>query len=178
MLFHSNNKEGKQSTDILLAGSNAATLSMSLYDTFQLGSFDANFDNTQPRLRKHVFHPYYSTHTLLYSGGGHANDNIFLVPLDLRMIIETGNYLPLIASKSIHLQNLLRYLSATQEQVYKEFRSSQDLPKRFVANIEEALQEKNQCSFLTAAYHLIATGDCYPCMKEWLVDELGEKVLP
>ena len=93
------------------------------------------------------------------------------------MITETGNYLPLVASKSTQLQNLLRYLVATQMQVYKEFSSSQDLPKRFIANIEETLQERVQCNFVTALFHLIATGDCYECVKEWLIDELGEKVM-
>ena len=100
-----------------------------------------------------------------------------MTPLDLRMIPETGSYLPIIASKSTQLQNLLRYLVATQDQMYKEFKSSQDLPARLMANIEETLQEKNQCDFRSAAYHLVATGHCYECVKEWLVDELRDTVL-
>lgn len=149
---------------------------MRIYDSFHIGVFHVGPWESAFELLKHASHPYSSTHALLYFTQYDGRDNLILVPLDLRMIPETGNYLSLIASKSTQLQMLLRYLIATQIQIYKEFSTSQDLPKRFIANIEEALQEKNQCNFVTAAFHLVATGDCYEAMREWLVDELGERV--
>ena len=169
--------EASDSTDILIAGGQNGALRMNIYDSFDLGSFDARKAHPQAWLLKHTSHPYFSTQALLFSESRSSEEFLSLIPLDLRMIPETGNYLPLIASKSTQLLNLLRYLTATQDQMYKEFKSSQELPGRFMANIEETLQEKNQCDFTSAAFHLVATGHCYECMKEWLVDELRDTVM-
>ena len=175
-LFHTRDRETNHSTDVFFVGAEGGSLHLSIYDSFELGSFDPGYHDLLSDALRYASHPYTSTNTLLYSGGQRAKDDLFLVPLDLRMITETGGYLSLIASKSTQLQNLLRYIVATQMQIYKDFSSSQDLPRRFIANIEESLQEKNGCDFATAAYHLAATGDCYERMKEWLVDELRETV--
>ena len=43
-------------------------------------------------------------------------------------------------------------------------------------NIEETLSEKDEGTFAAAAYHLAATGDCYASVREWLIDELGDRV--
>ena len=102
--------------------------------------------------------------------------DLFLVPLDLRLISTTGRYLSLLASKSTQLHNVLRYVQQVQKQMYNEFRSSQDLPRRFMQNVEEPLQKDLGCTWIQAAFHLVVTGTCFPQVKEWLVDELGERV--
>ena len=173
-LFHTSRKEQNESTDVLVVGLREGSLHLSIYDSFELGRFSSG--NQRLKLLEHSSHPYSSTHALLFSDGEARNGKLCFVPLDLRLITETGRYLSLIASKSTQLQNTLRYIKAAQVQIYSEFDSSQDLPRRFIRNIEESLQEKNQCSFANAAYHLVATGDCYPTMREWLIDELGDRV--
>lgn len=102
--------------------------------------------------------------------------DLYLVPLDLRLINNTGRYLSLLASKSTQLHNILRYIQQVQKQMYIEFKTSQDLPRRFMQNIEEPLQESVDCTWIQAAYHLVVTGNSYPQVKEWMVDELGERV--
>jgi anaphase-promoting complex subunit 4 len=57
-----------------------------------------------------------------------------------------------------------------------EWKSAQDLPTRFIRNVDEELRERSHCDFINAAYHLVVTGNCYTPMKEWLVDELAERV--
>ena len=99
-----------------------------------------------------------------------------MTPLDLRLISSTGRYLSLLASKSTRLHNILRYMQQVQKQIYSEFKASQDLPRRFVRNVEEALQETHDCTWMQAAYHTVVTGHCFPQVKEWLVDEMGERV--
>ena len=163
-------------TDVLLAGGDEGSLHLTIYDSFELGTYTIKDHGQRMKLSGHASHPYYSTHALLCEGPDKPHP-LFLLPLDLRMITETGRYLTIIASKSTHLQNILRYIIATQNHIYGEFKNSQDLPGRFIRNIEEALQEKDHCSFLSAVYHLVATGDCYETMKEWLVDELGDRVV-
>ncbi|KAL8675570.1 MAG: hypothetical protein Q9168_000082 [Polycauliona sp. 1 TL-2023] len=63
----------------------------------------------------------------------------------------------------------------SEKQISTEIRTSQDLPSRFMRNINETLLEKSDCTWVNACYHLAATGHCYPEVKEWLVDELGER---
>ena len=178
-MFHSSRKDSNNSTDVLVLGSPDGVLHLSIYDFFEIGDFDIEeiFKGKETcTLIQHCSHPYSSTHGLLFIDSSSPKTKLFVVPLDLRLIRDTGRYLSLIASKSTQLQNVLRYIQSTQAHIYSEFNSSQDLPAKFIRNIEETLQDKNHCSFVNAAYHLVATGDCYPVMKEWLVDELGDRV--
>lgn len=101
---------------------------------------------------------------------------IQLVPFDLRLVSIAGRQLSLLASKITELHSLHRYLRQIQDQLSIEIRASQDLPSRFMRNINETLLEKSDCTWVDAAYHLAATGHCYPEIKEWLVDGLGERV--
>jgi anaphase-promoting complex subunit 4 len=57
-----------------------------------------------------------------------------------------------------------------------EWRSAQDLPSKFIRNINETLEEECQCDWVHAAYHLIVTGNCFTPVKEWLINELTERV--
>ena len=178
-MFHSSRKDSNETADILLLGAPDSALHLSIYDFFEIGDFKINDvikSSHSYELIQHCSHPYSSTHGLLFAESSPFNTKYAFVPLDLKLIRDTGRYLSLIASKSTQLQNLLRYIQSTQVQIYNEFKSSQDLPAKFIRNIEETLQEKDQCSFVNAAYHLVATGDCFPAVKEWLVDALGERV--
>lgn len=103
-------------------------------------------------------------------------EELHIVPLDLRLLSNAGRYLSLLASKSTKLHNVLRYMHQVQREMYHDFKASQDLPSKFIANIEESLQEHVDCNWKQAAYHLVVTGNCYPEVKEWLVDQLGERV--
>ena len=89
---------------------------------------------------------------------------------------STGRYLSLLASKSTQLRNLLRYISQAQKQMYSDFKASQDLPSKFIANLEETLKESSDCTWTQCAYHLVVTGNCQAEVKQWLVDQLGERV--
>ena len=178
-IFHSSRRESNDSTDVLFIGFEDGTTYLSVYDFFAIGCFSSGqiFSRLQAnKILVHTSHPYSSTHTLLASSDSEANQELHLIPLDLHLIPETGRYLSLLASKLTQLQHILTYIQETQSQIYSEVRTSQDLPSKFIRNIEEALQEKNQCDWKHAAYHLVVTGDCYPSVKEWLVDELGERV--
>ena len=103
-------------------------------------------------------------------------EELHIVPLDLRLLSNAGRYLSLLASKSTQLHNVLRYVHQVQRLMYNDFKTSQDLPSKFIANIEESLHEQRDCNWMQAAYHLVVTGNCYPEVKEWLVDQLGERV--
>lgn len=103
-------------------------------------------------------------------------EDLKVVPIDLRLISIAGRYLSSLASKANQLHHILRYLRQVQRQLYGDFKASQDLPKRFIRNIEDDLKAKSDLTWEQAAYHLVMTGDCCPEVKEWLVDQLGERV--
>jgi len=99
-----------------------------------------------------------------------------LLTLDLRFITKSGIYLSLLASKITQLQNLLRYIRQVQNQIQLEWKNAQDLPRRYIRNVNEDLQERCLSDFVTSAYHLLVTGDCFEPLKEFLVDQVGERV--
>lgn len=178
-IFQPLTKSSTDSADILVVGFEDGTVYLSIYDFFEIGSFSLlqasrALKNSKPIM--HCSHPYSTTHPLLVSASVNGAQELLVVPLDLRLISSAGRYLSLLASKSTQLHNILRYVHQVQRQMYSEFKISQDLPTRFIRNIEEALQEKCDCTWVQAAYHLVVTGNCYPPVKEWLVDELGERV--
>ena len=172
-VFHSAKRDSDQTADALVVAFEDGTLHLSTYDFFEIGSFNLG---KRYGVQQHFSHPYSSTHGVLVSDRVPGGARLSLILLDLQLIPDTGRYLSLMASKSTQLQNILRYMTDTQTQMSSEFNSSQDLPGKFMRNIEETLRERNEGSFISVMYHLVATGDCYPSVKEWLVDELGDRV--
>ena len=161
--------------DVLVVGFEDGTIHISIYDFFEIGTLNLSSTShiTGPATPlMHCSHPYSTTQTLLADIG----DELKVVPLDLRLLSSAGRYLPFMASKATRLQNLLLYLHQTQRQLHGDFQTSQELPKKFIRNIEEDLKSNSDCTWEQAAYHLVVTGNCYPEVKEWLVDQLGERV--
>ncbi|KAI9721737.1 MAG: hypothetical protein M1812_002072 [Candelaria pacifica] len=177
-VFHPLRKKEDDAVDVMVVGFSDGSLQVSIYDSFVIGTFQlgASVSSDGYRLLIHSSHPYCSTHTVITAATVDGKrKELSLVPLDMRFISNSGQYLSLLASKSTQLQNLLRYIHQTQSHIHSEWKSSQDLPKKFIRNINETLAEKSQGTLVQAAYHLVATGHCYPIVKEWLVDELAER---
>ena len=167
------------SADILFVGFQDGIVHLNIYDSFEIGSFSlqqASRDFQSCRPLFHASHPFSTTHLLLASSSNGNDEELHVVPLDLRLISNAGRYLSLLAAKSTQLNNVLRYIHQVQRQMYSDFKASQDLPRRFISNIEETLQEHVGCNWMQAAYHLVVTGNCYLEVKEWLVDQLAERV--
>ena len=174
------------SVDVLLAGFEDGTVHLRIFDCFEIGS--VSLISSLPskmeacKLLHHAFHPMTSTHVLAVQTIPSATYNspaLHIIALDLNFISATAPYyLPTLASKSTQLQNLLRYLAQTQTQLAFEVKSAFELPSKYLRNINESLAEHaNGADFVTAAYHLIVTGECIPQLREWLVDEVGERGL-
>ncbi|KAJ6156202.1 Anaphase-promoting complex subunit 4 [Penicillium chrysogenum] len=161
-IFHSS-KDTNDSVDVLSVGFDDGTVHLRIFDCFEIGSFPVG---SFPR----------STHALLTSPvNGGARGPLELVTMDLRFITKSGRYLSLLASKTTQLQNLLRYIGQVQRQIEIEWKNAQELPARFLRSVNEELQEKCQCDFITAIYHLVVTGHCFEPMKEFLTDIVGER---
>jgi anaphase-promoting complex subunit 4 len=177
-IFHAPSRNSSDSVDVLLAGFDDGTIHLRIFDCFEIGSLHTGSSlgssgSYRPLL--HAFHPVSSTHSLLFSTADSGN-NMRLLTLDLRFITKSGIYLSLLASKITQLQNLLRYIRQVQNQIHLEWKNAQDLPGRYIRNVNEDLQQRCACDFVTSAYHLLVTGDCFEPLKEFLVDQVGERV--
>ncbi|KAL9602386.1 MAG: hypothetical protein Q9179_002543 [Wetmoreana sp. 5 TL-2023] len=164
--------------DLLVVGHEDGSIHLSMSEDFAIGRFELQdiepgLSGSKPFL--HCSHPLSTTHALLVSTNLESLGQLHLVPFDLRLIFSAGRYLSLLASKVTELHNLIRYLRQVQEQISLEIQTAQDLPSRFMRNVNETLQEESGCTWVQAAYHHVVTGHCYPEVKEWLVDELGER---
>lgn len=160
--------------NILMIGFEDGTLHVSIYDLFEVGTLKipASRGSSSCKPIAYSYSPFSTTHAILTTQA----DELQVVPLDLRLIHDAGRYMSLLASRSTQLQHLLRYLRQVQQQIYSDFNSSQSLPSRFIDVIEDDLKDRHDCTFEQAAYHLILTGNCFPELKEWLVDQVGERV--
>lgn len=176
-IFHANTGHDDL-VDVLLAGFDDGTIHLRIFGSFEIGSVNIRSSLTssaagdiKPIL--HTSHPLESTHSVLYRNC--ESNRLDLVTLDLSFITRSGRYLALLASKATQLQNLLRYIKQVQSQMQLEWKNAQDLPARFIRNVSEDLQKDN-CDFVTAIYHLTATGNCLEPLREFLAEILGDMV--
>ncbi|RAL05167.1 putative anaphase-promoting complex component Cut20/Apc4 [Aspergillus ibericus CBS 121593] len=177
-IFHSISKITSDAVDVLLVGFDDGTVHLRIFDCFEIGSLQigGSIGNSGPcQILRHASHPLSSTHALLALAPEATSSPLHLITLDLRFITRSGRYLSLLAHKTTQLQNLLRYISQVQKQIELEWKNAQELPARYMRSINEDLQEKCHCDFVTAAYHLVVTGDCFEPLREFLVDIVGER---
>ncbi|KAL8930034.1 MAG: hypothetical protein Q9172_000119 [Xanthocarpia lactea] len=136
--------------DVLIIGHEDGTIHLSMSEDFSIGKFtlrdaEPSLSNSKPFL--YCSHPLSTTHALLCSRMSTSFQEIQLVPFDLRLVSIAGRQLSLLASKITELHSLHRYLRQVQEQLSTEIRTSQDLPSRFMRNINETLLEKSDCTW-------------------------------
>ncbi|RMD41056.1 hypothetical protein DV735_g4067, partial [Chaetothyriales sp. CBS 134920] len=179
--------------DLLLHRRLQTEVSVRMFDSFDIGSIDLS--SVLPkglaitRTLATVGHPllpdYYfvveaepdGVLTRRSDPAGHK-PSLQLLRVQLLLLNHTSKHLPLLAAKATQLQNLLRYLQQIQAQLASEVRTAFDLPRRFLANLNETLAvEGGGATFRTTAYHLIVTGECDGRLKEWLVDDVGDRGL-
>lgn len=180
-LLHAHHLKDHNSVDMLIRCSDRGTVHPSIYDSLE--TVDVQLPSAwglESRPLLHTNHPYSCTHSLLMritptDPKQQRKSRLALVPLTLNFIPSAGIYLHLIAAKTSQLQNLLLYITQTQQRLRAWFKSSQDLPSKFMMNITETLEEKGQGDLVTNLFHLACTGSCPPLIKEWLVDELAEQ---
>ncbi len=169
--------------DVMLVGTAGGGIHLSIYDSFVIGSFNYTLPPSIPspgtlRLCGHGSHADSSTHALLFSAEDSSTTSLYLLPMDLTFIHSSQVNLSLLASKTTTLQNLLRYITQAQTHMVGEWKSTRELPSRFLAGVQEDLQKSSMGSMtiVQALYHTVATGHVFPPVKEWLVDSLAERV--
>jgi anaphase-promoting complex subunit 4 len=178
-LFRPFDPKDNDAVDVMVVGTKEGHIHLTIYDSFVIGSFESPLlvEGERPYLVLHASNEQYSTHGLLMKSPGPIGA-LYIVPMDLRFISASSQYLSLLASRSTALQNLLRYINQVQGLMASEWKATQELPGRFLRNINETLGGKGNRDIVQALYHSVAIGDTFPEVREWLVDELAERVRP
>lgn len=152
-----------------------------LYDALNLGCVGLPAEWKVKRLNflKHVSHPFGCSHMFLTgipSEKANISPKIALIPLSLRFLPSAGSLLHLIESRTAQLETMVQYVSECLLALHHHWKHANELPKRFMEGINETLAEKQDPTLVQSLFHLSATGDCPPNLKEWLVDILAERV--
>lgn len=182
--------EDNDVVDVMVAATGNGGLHLSIYDSFPIGSFkvpikhgsgppssqelDGEFE-----LYLHASHPEVSTHALLMRQAGRERGKaLYLVPMDLHFVSYSPVNLSLLASKTTTLQKLLRYIFQTQTHIRNEWRSTRELPSRFLNIVQQDLEnmECGPTDIVQALYHTVLTGHVYQPVRQWLVDSIGDRV--
>ncbi|KAF2743961.1 hypothetical protein M011DRAFT_461216 [Sporormia fimetaria CBS 119925] len=169
-------RKDHNSVQIFIRCTDQGTVHPTIYDSTDTVDVelpkDWNLDRSRPIL--HRSHPYSCSHGLLTEVTRAGKTQLAFVPLTLGFIPAAGVYLHPIASKTVQLQNLLAYIEQSVQTMFAFYKQSRFLPDRFMRNVSETLEEKNQGTLVENLFHLACTGNCPAIVKEWLVDELQE----
>ncbi|KAJ4988520.1 anaphase-promoting complex component Cut20/Apc4 [Stagonosporopsis vannaccii] len=177
-LLHSHHLKDHNSVDMFIRCSESGTVHPSIYDSLETVTVSLpSLWGVQSTPLLHASHPYACSHGLLMQTTTPRSQakSIAFVPLTLNFIPNAGIYLHLIASKTSQLQNLLLYITQCLQRIRTFHKHATDLPSKFMMNISETLEEKDQGDLTTNLFHLACTGACPPLIREWLVDELSEQ---
>jgi anaphase-promoting complex subunit 4 len=150
-----------------------------LYDSLSIGSVSvpSSWKVQTVMHLKHASHPFAHSHSLL----SHVKMNddtskLALMPISLRFLKSAGRNIHFIDFKTAQLSTLVQYIGESILALHHHWKHALDLPFKFQRNISETLEEKEEPTLTQSLYQLAATGYCSPIMKEWLVDELAERV--
>ncbi|KAK0736801.1 anaphase-promoting complex, cyclosome, subunit 4-domain-containing protein [Apiosordaria backusii] len=163
---------------VMVVGMEDGGIHLSIYDSFVIGMFrHSPVEGEVFQLCGHSSHPETSTHILLLKPKGGDGTRLHLVPMDLTFVHYSPVNLSLLASKMTMLQNLLRYVKQTQTHMTSEWKSTRELPQRFLNGVEDELKkmEGGGLNIVQALYHTVATGHVFAPVKEWLVDVVAER---
>ncbi|KAK1781007.1 anaphase-promoting complex, cyclosome, subunit 4-domain-containing protein [Copromyces sp. CBS 386.78] len=184
-VFRPYQPEDSDNVHVMIAGTADGGIHLSIYDSFVIGTFQhaPHTARGSPsgkgafQLCGHSSHPKVSTHALLLRPKEGSLTSLYVVPMDLTFIHKSPINLSLLASKTTTLQNLLRYLKQAQSHMISEWKSTRELPGRFLRGVQEDLEKspKGPVTIVQALYHTVATGHVFPQVKEWLVDSLAER---
>lgn len=185
-VFRPYRSEDSDNVHVMITGTADGGIHLSIYDSFVIGTFQhvphtakGPASNEGPfQLCGHSSHHKVPTHALLLRPKEGSPTSLFLVPMDLTFVHKSPINLSLLASNTTTLQNLLRYLKQAQSHMVSEWKSTRELPGRFLRGVQEDLERspKGPVTIVQALYHTVATGHVFPPVKEWLVDSLAERV--
>lgn len=172
---------------LMVLGTDDGAIHVCIYDTFVMGTFKVPLplspagtatEEPQPllQLRRHANHPASSTHSLLLANDSADKNAVYLLPVDFSFIFSSPLNLSLLDYKTTTFQKLFRYIRQTQVHMAGEWQAARELPARFLASIQEDLQQEPRYKTIDHALRVAAlAGYVPPTLKQWLVDTIAER---
>lgn len=102
--------------------------------------------------------------------------NLTLSLFDIPLMASGGSHLHLIVSRTAQLRDLCGYITYSIICAKSDWTTHTNLPSRFMENVNETLEEKDEGVLEHNLYHLAMTGNFSLTILEWLRDELAERV--
>jgi anaphase-promoting complex subunit 4 len=179
-MFRPCEAEDAENVHVMVLGTADGGIHLSIYGGFALGILECpSSSNGKLQLCGHSSRPESSTHMLLLRPQeGNGLESVYLAPLHLGFLDHSPTDLALLTNRTTVLDNLVRYLVLTHEQMASEWQSTRELPGRFMNSLAEDLKKapNGQLTVMQALYHAVATGHLFPAVQEWLVDIIGDRV--
>ncbi|KAJ4304232.1 hypothetical protein N0V88_001845 [Collariella sp. IMI 366227] len=175
-VFRTCKAEDADDVHVMVVGMADGGIHLSIYDSFVIGTlrYSPRGDGVF-QLCGHSSQLEASTHMLLLRPRDGDGTALYLVPMDLNFLHHSPVNLSLLASKTTTLQNLLRYLKQTQSHMVSEWKSTRELPARFMLGVQDDLKKIGDMTVVQALYHTVVTGHVLEPVKEWLLDSLGDR---
>lgn len=157
-----------------------------LYDDFDAGDYHLFATVMQDaQITRHSSHIDSDCHSLLIrntANGELSNETaaveggLSLTLLQLNAVGQSSIFSEYVVQLTTRMTALVQYLLLSAASMRLAWSASQDLPKRFMSNVNESLAEEKQPSNLIQSfYHTCLTGDCPPVVQDWLKDQIGER---
>jgi anaphase-promoting complex subunit 4 len=148
-----------------------------LYDSLNIGTIPIPglAEGSTVEYLRHASHPLAHCHVVMANMGA---DGLGLVPISLRFLKSVGHNVHFIDFKTAQLEMLVQYIGECVSVVFHHWKHARELPRRFQQNVAEVLEDKKKPVLMASLYQLASTGRCTNYVKEWLTDEVAERVRP
>jgi anaphase-promoting complex subunit 4 len=149
-----------------------------LYDSLNIGSvaIPGLHQGSALEYLRHASHPLAHSHLVIAKIRTAEQEQLGLIPISLRFLKSVGRNVHFIDFKTAQLEMLVQYIGECVFVIFNHWKHARDLPRRFQQNITEVLTEKKKPTLMQSLYQLAATGRCTKFVKEWLTDEVAERV--
>jgi hypothetical protein len=174
--LHKDSSRELYALNTLLLSNQEGAIRVIVYDSLSIGNISLPFAHPARHI-KHASHPLAHCHVLLSQyEAGPTQFQTALLPISFRFLRSAGRNIHFIDSKTAQLELLVQYVGEALIAIEHHWKHAQDLPSRFQQSISETLREKEEPSLSQSLYQLAVTGYCSETLKEWLTDQLAERV--
>jgi hypothetical protein len=178
--LHKGSSRELPALNAFLLSNQEGALRVVVYDSLSIGNISLPFtSNAKIQHIRHASHPLSHCHVLLSEVEANSGQTqTALIPISFRFLKSAGKNIHFIDFKTAQLELLIQYVGESISAVEHHWKHAHELPSRFQQNVSESLEEKEEPNLPQSLYQLAVTGYCSDTLKEWLADELAERVWP
>jgi Anaphase-promoting complex, cyclosome, subunit 4 len=174
--LHKDSSRELYALNTLLLSNQEGAIRVIVYDSLSIGNISLPFAHPAQHI-KHASHPLAHCYVLLSQYEVDPGQfKTVLLPISFRFLRFAGGNIHFIDSKTAQLELLVQYVGEALTAVEHHWKHAQDLPYRFQQSIRETLLEKEEPTLSQSLYQLAVTGHCSEILREWLTDQLTERV--